>query len=199
MSVKRHLLAIFVTLASLVPAVATAQEGAPSAPRRGPHRDGFLIGFGLGAGHIEADCSDCGLTEAGGLDFHIGSMLGPRIGIMFDGWVMAHTEDNLTLSHTIATVAAQLWLLDFLWVKGGIGVAQAAYRWDGVFVDFQDETRLAPAVMVAAGLEFLRGRKFVMDAHLRVGTGFYDTDDSEENGYEVRATSVQVGVGFNWY
>ncbi|HET6279945.1 MAG TPA: hypothetical protein VFH73_03235, partial [Polyangia bacterium] len=59
----------------------------PPPPPHGMYREGLLIGFGLGFGALTADaCGDyCGGALA--LQFDIGAMLNPRMGIMFDGWV----------------------------------------------------------------------------------------------------------------
>jgi len=178
----------------LAPAVAGAQgQTTPPAPRQG-----LVVGFGLGGGHVELDCVDCGdVIEAASGDFHIGGMLTPRLALMFDGWSMVAQEDFLTASHTITTAAAQYWVLPRLWIKGGLGIAQARWRWDGIFVDLEDETKVVPGMMLGAGYELLVKGSFALDVQLRYGTGFYS--EEEDDTFEVKAHNVAVQVGFNWY
>lgn len=171
---------------------AMAEEGASAFG----NRDGFMLGFGINFGEIScagAGCDD--VTEAAGLDIHLGSMVSPRMGIDVEIWGMAHTEDNLTLTHTIATLGVQYWLLPRLWVKGGVGVAQAAWEYDGL-INVEDQTKRVPAIMGAVGYELMVGKRFALDVQLRGGVGFYgDADD----GTDIEARNVGLGAGFTWF
>lgn len=172
---------------------AAAQEARPPSPP-GPARDALLIGFGVHAGSLVADCDDAAEVEcdwdAGGADVHIGWFLTRELGLMLDVWGMYHTEDNLTIHQVIATAAAQYWLTPRLWIKGGVGNARAGYRWDGVLVDVRDQTENVPGVMIGAGYEIVLGRSFVMDVQVRYGTGNYE---------DTKGHNAGVGLGFNWY
>jgi len=59
-------------------------------------------------------------------------MLKPNLGVMLDVWPMIYNEDFLTISHTITTAAAQLWLTPRLWLKGGLGFARAEFHWRSI-------------------------------------------------------------------
>lgn len=160
---------------------------------RGVDRDGLLVGVGLGAGHLECEGEGCnGVTEAGGLNVQLGVMLSNRLAIVGDLWAMGHTEDRLTVSQSMVTVGPQLWIIDALWLRAGVGLARAAFNYDAEIVDISDESELVPAVMAAAGLELLATDDFALDAQLRFGSGFF-------NDHETQIQNISIGVGANWY
>jgi hypothetical protein len=185
-------------MALAIPDAAYAQPGAPPAGAQKAERKGFLIGFGVGGGHMSCESTGeeeiCdGVTEAGGAHFLIGTMLRPHLGINGEIWVMGHTEDNVTITHAITTVGVTFWLMPRLWVRGGIGGAIAAWRWKGPLgLNLSDETESVPAVMGAVGFELKDDPGFAIDVQLRGGTGFYKDD-------QAKAHNAAIAVGFTWY
>jgi hypothetical protein len=161
--------------------------------------DGMMFGVAVGGGDLsctsESDVCD-GVTEAGSISGHVGMMFGPRLAAVFDLWVMAHTEDDFTISHTIATVGAQYWLMPRLWVRAGVGGAHAGYHYDGPFVEVGDRTKTVLGVTVAAGVDVISRPRFTLDVQLRGGTGFYGDDDDDD---DVQAHNAGVQVGFTWF
>jgi hypothetical protein len=173
-------------------------DGAPSptpaeaARARWPTHRGWLVGFGLHAGGLVAECeegADCD-WKAGGLDVHVGYFLGPRLALMLDVWGMYHTEDRLTIYQTITTAAAQLWIDRHFWVKAGFGHARAGYHYDGLLIDARDETENVPGVLLAVGYDLHIVPSWTLDVQLRYGTGTYDT---------IKGHNTSIAVGFNWY
>jgi hypothetical protein len=155
-------------------------------------RDGLTIGVELGGGHMECDGVGCdGVTEAGGLSVNVGALITPNFAIMADAWMMGHREDRLTLTHGMATIGPQLWLGPF-WVRGGVGVARAAFNYDAGIVDIGDKTETVPAAMAAVGLEVIATKDFALDVRLRGGTGFFHDGDTE-------VRNLSLGLGANWY
>jgi hypothetical protein len=192
MPIVRRLLVAMCVL--VVVAAAGRARAQPAAPPSLPERQGLLIGFGLHAGNLSctSEGDECdGVTEAGGLDFHIGAMVRPRLAVVGEIWPMAHTEDGVTITHVITTVGAQYWVARGLWLRGGIGGAHARFTYDR-FVVLSDETETVFAVMAAAGYEILASRRFALDLQLRAGTGFYQDRN-------INATNAGVAVGFTWY
>lgn len=180
-------IAAVLMIAGLGSATAEAPAGSPAA------REGLLLGVGLGLGEISCSGERCnGVTEAAGIDVHVGSMVGSRAAFGVELWVMAHNADGFTLTHAIGTVGMRYWLLPRLWIQGGAGVAQGRRRYDARVIELQDQTDYVPAIMGAAGYELVVGRRFAMDLQLRGGTGFYSSDT-------IRAHNVAVGLGFTWY
>lgn len=155
-------------------------------------RGGLALGVELGGGHMECEGEGCdGVTEAGGLSVNAGVLLTPNFGIMADGWIMGHREDRLTLTHSMATIGPQLWIGPF-WVRGGVGVARAAFNYDAGIVDIGDKTETVPAAMAALGLEVISTPDFALDIRLRGGTGFFNDGDTQ-------VQNVSLGLGANWY
>jgi hypothetical protein len=183
---------------STSPAAAEPTPGYPPA-YVAARKDGVMFGVAVGGGDLSCSSTNdvCdGVTEAGSISGHVGMMFGPRLAGVFDLWVMAHTEDNFTISHTLATVGAQYWLLPRLWLKGGIGGARAGYHWDGPFVDVGDRTETVLGVTAAVGIDVLSRPRFTLDVQLRGGTGFYGEEGDED---EVQAHNAGVQVGFTWF
>ena len=183
---------IATSVITLTTSAAMAEEGGSGFA----DRDGFMLGFGINFGEISCAGRGCDdVTEAAGIDFHLGSMISPRMGIDVEIWAMGHTEENLTLTHTIATLGVQYWLLPRLWIKGGVGVAQAAWQYDGL-INLEDQTKRVPAIMGAVGYELVVGKSFALDVQLRGGVGFYgDADD----GTDIEARNLGIGAGFTWF
>ncbi len=160
-------------------------------------RTGWIFGIGVGVGSLRAECDTCGdAGVAGGLHGHIGYMLRPKLAILLDLWGMGHTEDELTVYQNIGVIAARYWFTPALWAQGGLGSAQAGYKWSGV-VTLKDRTETVFGVMFAGGYEFYRRGHWVIDGQLRYGTGFYSGE--EQDSYVVKAHSLSIGAALSWY
>jgi hypothetical protein len=155
-------------------------------------REGFLIGFSLGAGDLGPDpCDGCGLGVGG--DFHIGAMASRSVAVMLEGSFL--TRDELT--HGLFGVAGQFWPdpAGRFWLKAGLGVGSLdrdnAFSGDP-FDDFDDHghNHVYPTVFGAAGVEVVRSGRFTIDIQAR-GAATFQQDDT--------AHSVSVNVGLNWY
>jgi hypothetical protein len=194
----RICLALAAALVAASPALAAAQPAGATGP---PHpRIGLFGGFALHAGEIACQGDRCdGISEAGGVSGHLGWGLRPELALIFDGWAMGHTEDNLTLTHTIFTANARYWVVPILWIQGGLGFASASWRYRNQFVQISNRTENVPALGVAAGLEVLRSPRFSLDVMLRVGYGFYDDDHDGDGRSDQTGRSSSLGVGFTWF
>lgn len=186
--------AVAVSAALLAPRLASAQ----SAAAEPDPRLGFFGGFALHAGEIACEGDLCdGIWEAGGLSGNVGWGFSPRLAGVFDVWYMGHTEDNVTLHHTMATFNARYHVAPIFWIQGGIGVASAGWRYDGILA-LADRTENVAAIGFGAGLELIQGKRFALDVHLRVGFGFYDDDDTSiDDGQTGRSSAL--GVGLTWF
>lgn len=155
-----------------------------ASPAEAVERQGLVIGFSLGGGVIT--CDGCDNLGSFGADFHIGGMIGDRLAVLGEGYVLAHPEDGSTLSSTIGAGALQFWPSETFWIKGGAGVGQLEV--DSGKFSLRSES--AFAVMAAAGVEVVRGHTFVLDVQGRWGTTFFS--DGSVNNFSAH-------VGFNWY
>jgi hypothetical protein len=163
----------------------------PPPPRSGMYRSGLVLGLGIGLGNISAqNCGDiCGVGFAG--EFHIGVMLNPRLALMGDFLLDTHSIPNSdgTLVNTVYTIAAQYWVTDFVWLKGGVGGANIQIQSKSSNLVYTDESGLG--LMGGAGVEVLQMGNFALDLQLRLSHGFYSIDGD--------ATTAAFLVGFNWY
>jgi len=180
----------------------------PPPPPHGVYRSGVIYGFAAGLGAIGRSdyagnaCDDrCG--AAGLLEFHVGGMIGPRTALMFEVWGADHpwsAPDGTSFEafNTFITGAAQFWLTDILWIKGGLGLAYYrdtinAYDYSGTPVSYDLTEASGFGLFGAGGVEVLQSYNFALDIQLRAGSGFY----SKSNGFN--AQNYALMVGFNWY
>jgi hypothetical protein len=171
----------------------------PPPPPHGVYRSGLVYGFSLGAGGLSiSDCGDvCGAV--GMAEFHLGGMIGPRLALMGDFWesIRYFSDANLGNGETfngIYTLAAQYWLTDQLWVKGGVGFGRLEIDSDDEGIAIDDESGFA--FMLAGGIEIVQSYNFALDLQLRYGNVAYS---SEANGGAGDANTFGFMVGFNWY
>jgi hypothetical protein len=163
------------------------------------NRRGLAIGFGFGIGGMSAEsgpieCTGCDYEPAaGGVDFHIGAMINPRLALLFEVWGTGQAVDaegRTVLVQTMLMGAIQYWLTPQLWLKGGLGASQLSYSIDDGYETNSSEIDSGGGVMGAIGYEVMSGRKFAIDLQLRVGRGTYERI-SEQAG--------TFSVGFNWF
>jgi len=188
-------IAMLTTFAGL--SAAQAQYGpprpyyAPPPPPRGVYRSGLVLGGSLGVGTIWSDGCGPYCGASGFIEGHIGGMLNPRLALMGDFWGAAHHWDDGYVTGTtyqgLYTLAAQYWVTDVFWIKGGVGFAQLSFGYDGA----ANPDENGPGFMAAGGFEVIQAYNFAMDLQLRFGHGFYDTWP------DVNQVAFMVGV--NWY
>jgi hypothetical protein len=188
--------------------VATAQPGyGPPPPPPGygyyppTERMGLTLGIGLGIGGMDTDsnlaaCRGCDYDPAaGGLWFHIGGMINPRLAGLFEFWVHGQAIDSTgatTLWQSMLMGAVQYWLTPQFWLKGGLGFAGLSVQYDDGYAYGEEDLGTGLAVMGAVGFEILHSTEFAIDLQLRLGSGSYDGIDEQVN-------VAMFGIGFNWY
>jgi hypothetical protein len=163
----------------------------PPPPPRGMYRGGLVVGFGVGVGAITADnCVNCG-GGAGGLEFHIGAMVNPRLAVLFEGWGLARpVENGGTLTNSMAAGAVQFWVNDVFWVKGLLGFGTVRFSYDDSYYYGGSVSESAFAIGGAAGFEIMQSNNFALDLQFRVAHMAYDFGG---------ANNIAAMVGFNWY
>ncbi len=183
MTTKLSIAIVFVS--GLVATNAGAQEERPT-------RHGFVIGGALGGGVIWAGCDDCDVRPSIGLDFHVGGMLSPRLALLFNAsGATSYTQDIAPTRYVASLLyagAAQYFLAQPIWIKGGVGVARVVQSDAPLFETFESETGFG--FLLAGGFELLQRETFALDAQLAVSPAFY-------SGTSV--TDVVALVGVNWY
>lgn len=199
----------FLVLAILLaPALASAQGyyGRPypgsTVPGGFHNRAGHLIfGVGGGIGFMHDDgsaitaCDNCDFKPyAGELDLHIGGMLSPRFGLMFEAQANFQTVhrdafgDDTTITQGAGMLAGQFWVLPQVWIKGGLGFVNASY--DNTFVTQDLGSGLG--VMGAVGVELFSARNFALEVQGRLIEGTYNSGNDH-------ITSGTIGLGLDWF
>ncbi len=173
----------------------------PPPPPHGVYRSGLVFGFSGGIGAIHSDnCGDaCGV--AGLLEGHLGGMINPRMALMLEIWGADHPwsagGSSFETINSFFTGAAQYWVNDIVWIKGGLGVAELRQTFNDYYGGYYSNTVndiTGFGLFGAAGVEVMQSYNFALDIQLRIGNGFYS--DS------IGSFSVQnygLLVGFNWY
>ena len=191
---------LFVSIAVLCAAPAVASAQASSEPPPDP-RVGLFGGLGLHAGNMSCEGENCpSFRKGGGFDAHLGWAFSPKLGLLGDVYFLGSTEDNLTITQTIATIGVRYWVVPILWVQGGLGNAHATFNYDaGVFGNLESKTDDVPGLTLAAGLELLRSPRFSLDLELRAGWGFYKDDDNGDGMADTTGRNTSLGVGATWF
>lgn len=154
-------------------------------------RSGWNFGVGVGGGEISCSGPGCDdVTEAGSLNLQVGKMLRPRLRAVADLWGMAHSEEDFTVNQTLLTAGIQFWIINRLWLRGGVGIATAGFTYDGNLGSTEDERHSTIGLAGGIGFEVLSRRTFALDVELRGGTGFYD---------DKRAHNGAFNIGLTWY
>jgi len=196
----------------LVPATASAQGygggggGYGPAPSGAPgtwgfvQRRGLTLGAGLGVGGMSSadesltSCFDCNYSPvAGGVDFHIGAMLNPRLALVFDVFVPFQVIDDEFATYLVQpmfTGAIKYWVAPQFYLRGGLGVAslQVSFNDGGP----NEELDTGGAGHIGAGFEFLQAPRFTADLNVRLTSATYE-------GLDNQVSTATVGVSANWF
>ena len=187
-----HLLACAL---SLLPITAFAQEPAPlPAPAR-PARQGLELALGLQGGKIfcEGQMGQCdGFTEAGGGNLNVSYFFSPTLGVALDLWAMSHSDDGFTFTHYVNTVALRWRPLPILTLSAGIGEAHASLSHDNTNLAVESDD--AFAIMGAASIDVIRGRRWALALEARFGNGFYGRDRNDDGMADIVGRNVGAGA-----
>ena len=181
-----------VLVASVLLAAAATASAQPISPPVPTERHGLFFGGGLWGGNISCDGSDCGgFRAAGGGSLHIGYLFTPRFGLLFDGWAMTSSKNDVNLTFVTGTLNVRYWVAPVIWIQGGLGGGHAVISVGGFAARGDD----VPVGQLAAGFEIVRGRSWALDLQLKVAQG-----TSTDDGAEVQTgRSAGIGVAFTWF
>jgi hypothetical protein len=182
-----------------LPGVTFAQTGYyPPGPSPSPpaaaletvRREGLYFGFGLGGGSFNVGaCEACDKFNGPAVDFHVGGMLTPRWGLVLDlSGVADRLPGDRMLVHSLSTLGLQYWPASRLWLKAGLGLGRLAEVDDQGKKTTNRES--GGAFMLAAGLELIQSRSFVLDVQLRGAAVDYDRNETVSTG------ALMLGINF---
>jgi hypothetical protein len=170
----------------------------PPPPPHGVYRAGLVFGFSGGVGAIHTNnCGDaCGV--AGLLEGHIGGMINPRMALMLEIWGADHPfsagGSSFETINSFFTGAAQYWVNDIVWIKGGLGFAEIREDFNSYGYGYTSNSSSGFGLFGAAGVEVMQAYNFALDIQLRIGNGFYS-----DSAGSFSVQNYGLLVGFNWY
>jgi hypothetical protein len=171
-------------------------------------RQGFTIGFGLGAGSAGITCNGCTTDRqnSGSGYLSIGGTVRPNLIIAgeMNGWGKTITEQGTTDDIVIAYVAGVAqWYPQpqgSFFVKGGLGLGT-------ISDDVTDATGSAKlestgvAILLGTGYDFRVGKNFSLTPFLNylATAGGKAQINGALTSEKLNANLVQIGLGFTWH
>ena len=166
-------------------------------------RQGFYIGFGVGAGSVGAECNSCDDDDrSSGLSgyFRMGGTVSQHIQLGGDliGW--QNEEDGVEHALGVAAFAANIYpsAKGAFFLKVGLGGMTYAEE------EGDDEiTARAPGVLFGLGYEFRVARNFALSPYFNAFASapvrFAITGVDVPSGQEIKLNLVQFGLGLQWF
>ena len=184
----------------LAGAAVVAAQGKPQT------RQGFWIGFGLGAANGSADCDGCDLESAtGGSGYlKLGGRLGNKwlLGAEINSWIgnIKDKDTNEPIDATVGYVTATAYFYPAatsgFFLKGGVGY----YTLNGTFLQ-EDASSSTGALMLGAGFDIRAGKMISIVPTLTYAmSGKSDievTGFGTGTGFHNNIIALQVGVTFH--
>lgn len=161
------MLAACAALLTLVPADGEAQ-GRPQT------REGFFIGFGLGAGSL--GCEDCGERETGGAGYlKLGGTLSPQLLIGAESNAWTKEIDDVRLTHAVVAAIVQFYpsATAGFFLSGGLGLAriEVSASSGGVSGSVHDD---ALGLLAGLGYDIRLGSNFSLSPSLSFALGNFE-------------------------
>lgn len=159
-------------------------------------REGFAIGVSIGPtmqiafGQALKEASGTG----GSFDVRIGTSASERLQWFLDFMLAGTPREGDTGKNKLnqsagLVVGMQVFPLEALWLRGGVGVASVLLRSE-TMIEMEANSRTGLAVVAGGGIDFLRRGRFALSGQLTFLTGIY------RGG---AATAAVTGIGLTWY
>lgn len=187
MRTRTCLAVVVLTATSFGAAAAHAQGTADVGGGRPQTREGFWIGFGLGAGSL--GCEDCGDRETAlSGNLKLGGTINPRflLGVETNGWYKSESGVTLTYGNLSAVGYFYPSETSGFYLKGGLGLASLELDLDG----FGSGSETGSGAVLGLGYDARVGRNFSLTPYLNFMAGSFD---------DGTANVVQLGLGFTWH
>jgi hypothetical protein len=175
------MLAACAALLTWVPALVEAQ-GRPQT------REGFFVGFGLGAGSL--GCEDCGERETGGAGYiKLGGTLSPQILLGAESNAWTKDIDGVRLTHAIVAAIVQFYpsATAGFFLNGGVGLARIeASASSGGFSGSVSEDALG--LLAGLGYDIRLGSNFSLSPSLSFALGNFEDGSTNHATLALGAT-----------
>lgn len=172
-----------------------AQQIAMQAPPF-PDREGFTIGFAVGAGHMSLEDTEIDPDTTVGLSFRLGAAVTPNFLLQGDiESTRADFDERGALQLNFFGVSATGYLAPRFYLVGGIGMAQLdVLDRDNESTGHTDDE---VALLLGLGVEAYQSAHFALSIEARaIGASFSDGDSSGESH---TVTGANLLLGFQWF
>ena len=176
-----------------------AAFAAPLSAQHAQTRQGFWIGFGVGAGSADISCDGCDVDRETSWSghFRLGGTLRPNLllGAESDGW----TRDDDGVQTTIGFLSGVAYFYptatNGLWLKGGLGIATFEAT-----DDIDEITTTGIGLSAGVGYDFRMTPNFSLTPYLSLLQQV--SGEAEVNGLDTgesaKVNVIQLGLGFTW-
>jgi len=148
------------------------------------------LGFGLSSLHYRDLYGDTQNDGGGNWNFQLGFGLAPRFILLFGiDSVFAGSSSSYTYEQTALTVGAQVFLLQRLYLRGGIGTAARSASDD---FDTYSDSRWGTAGLVGLGVELIQSYHWAVQVEWDLIATHFSSDDSTW-------TSNTLGLGITFF
>jgi hypothetical protein len=188
MFTRNRVALLILTALSLSVTTLDAQGIADSGSGKPQTREGFWIGFGLGAGSLGCDeCSGERETAFSG-NFKLGGTINPHflLGAETNGWYKS--ENGVTIQYGNLSAVAYYYpsVTSGFYLKGGLGLASLSLDID----EFGSDSETGTGAVLGLGYDARVGRNFSLTPYVKFMGGSFDGGS---------ANVVQYGLGFTWH
>jgi hypothetical protein len=187
---SRHSVGVLATVLSIL----ATSVVVPCAGATWPHeRDGFILGFNLGAGSAGINLANVDSDRESGLggNGRVGYALSPQFALGLEGNFWTREVDGEEWMFSVGAITATYYPgAQGFYVRGGIGVGTMEYSVDqGSFTLTASDDGFG--LLMAAGYEWRLTRRFSLGPQLDYGYGKIDDDLSMD--------FLNVTAGMNWH
>lgn len=161
-------------------------------------RHGFTFGVSAGAGYLSVKTNGTASTGLAATipNFRIGYMIHDRLAVQLLQPGSPYRYQNTDRVYEGFLLSGQYWLLDRLWLQGGVGVTfDAPAFWTLPGLKNPAFNFGLPAFSLATGYEIFRWKNYTLDAYYR----FYYGKAELEGGGERTGVSHMLAFGLNLY
>jgi len=172
---------------------------------KAPTREGFWIGFGLGAGSAGLSCDGCEVDRSNGFSgsLRMGGTLTPNllIGGETNGWVKSEDDVDEKVGFLTANAYYYPQASGGFFLKGGLGLATSSMEGDDGFGGYAKLESIGFGVQLGAGYDIRVSRNLSLTPYANYLRAF--SAEAKFNGSSLgenlNPNLFQAGVGLTWH
>ncbi len=185
---------------------------APVAAQNAPHRDGFWISFGFGAGSAGFECENCGddRHNSGAGYLRLGGTASDKwiVGGEINGWAKSGEELNFEWEAVIGSILGTALFYPSagnFYLQGGLGFNAYALEATDDEGDSAEFTTSGMAVLLGIGYDIRVARSFSLTPYVSYTHGFSSEVEVSSGDVtvgipgELNPNVFQFGLGLTWH